>query len=50
MIDQMVGRRIFIRYDSDRPEWWFIPDEKIEGCRVEQKMGSHLIHDYSPNG
>jgi uncharacterized protein DUF3592 len=49
MIDQMIGRRIFLRYDPDHPEKWFIPDDAIEGYKVEQKIGSHLIHDYPPN-
>lgn len=49
MIDQMIGRRIFLRHDPANPEQWFIPDEYIEGYKVEQKIGPHLIHDYSPN-
>jgi Protein of unknown function (DUF3592) len=49
MIDQMIGRKILLRYDPDRPEVWFIPDESIDGYKVEQKIGSHVIRDYSPN-
>jgi hypothetical protein len=49
MIDQMIGRKILLRYDPDHPEAWFIPDESIDGYKVEQKIGSHVFHDYSPN-
>ena len=48
MIDQMIGRKLLLRYDPDHPSMWFIPDEFIDGCKVEQKIGSHVIHDYSP--
>lgn len=50
MIDKMIGRKLLLRYNPDRPETWFIPEELIDGYKVEQKMGSHVIHDYSPNG
>jgi Protein of unknown function (DUF3592) len=49
MIDQMIGRKLLLRYDPDHPEVWFIPDELINGYEVEQKISSHAIHDYSPN-
>jgi hypothetical protein len=49
MIDQMIGRKLLLRYDPDHPAAWFIPDEFIDGYKVEQKIGSHVIHDYSPN-
>ena len=49
MIDQMIGRKILLRYDAHRPELWFIPEESIDGYKVEQKIGSHVLHDYSPN-
>jgi hypothetical protein len=48
MIDQMIGRKILLRYNPDHPEIWFIPDECIDGYKVEQKIGSHVIHDYCP--
>lgn len=50
MIGQMIGRRLLLRYDPERPAAWFIPDESIDGYKVEQKLSSHVIHDYSPNG
>ncbi len=48
IIGQMIGRKLLVRYDPDRPEAWFIPDEAIEGYKVEQKLSSHIVHDYSP--
>jgi Protein of unknown function (DUF3592) len=48
MIGKMVGRTILVRYDPKKPEAWFIPDKLIDGYSVEQKLGSHVIHDYSP--
>lgn len=35
---RMIGRKLQVRYNPDRPETWFIPDKLIEGCKVEQKM------------
>lgn len=49
LISQMIGRKLLVRYDPERPEAWFIPDESIDGYKVEQKLGSHIIHDYSPS-
>ena len=49
MIDQMIGRKLVLRYNPDRPGRWFIPDEFIDGYKVEQRIGSHVIHDYAPN-
>jgi len=48
MVAQMIGRKLLLRYDPDHPELWFIPDKLIDGYKVEQKIGSHVIHDYSP--
>jgi hypothetical protein len=48
MIGKMIGRKLLVRYDPKRPEVWFIPDKFIEGYGVEQNLGSHVIHDYSP--
>jgi len=48
MIGKMIGRKLLVRYDSKRPEVWFIPDKVIEGYEVEQNLGSHIMHDYSP--
>lgn len=48
LIGQMIGRKLLLRYDPERPERWFIPDECIDGYKVEQKLSPHFIHDYSP--
>jgi Protein of unknown function (DUF3592) len=48
MIGKMVGRKVLVRYDPMRPEQWFIPDRLIDGYSVEQNLGSHVFHDYSP--
>lgn len=48
IIGQMIGRNLLVRYDPERPEAWFIPDEFVDGYKVEQKLGPHAIHDYSP--
>jgi Protein of unknown function (DUF3592) len=48
MIGKMIGRKVLVRYDPKRPEEWFIPDKLIDGYSVEQSLGSHAIHDYSP--
>jgi Protein of unknown function (DUF3592) len=45
-IDRMIGRKLQVRYDPRCPEVWFIPDKVIEGCKVEQKMGPHVIGFY----
>lgn len=49
IIDQMSGRKLLVRYQPAHPEVWFIPDEFIDGLKVEQKIGSHVIHDYYPD-
>jgi hypothetical protein len=46
LLRQLVGHKLQVHYDPERPEVWFIPDELIEGCKVEQKMGPHLIALY----
>jgi len=48
MIDRMIGRKFLIRYDPSHPEAWFIPDESIDGCKVEQRISSNVIHRYYP--
>jgi hypothetical protein len=46
LIDTMIGRKLPVRYDPLRPEVWFIANERIEGCKVEQKLGPHLVGLY----
>jgi hypothetical protein len=45
---KMVGREIEILYDPRRPSTWYIPDKKIEGFEVEQKMSPHLLEKLYP--
>jgi hypothetical protein len=47
LISRMIGQKIQVRYNPLHVEVWFIPDETIGGCRVEQKLGPHFV-DYSP--
>jgi hypothetical protein len=49
LIDKMIGRKLQVRYNPLRPEVWFIADERIEGCKVEQKLGPHVVRLY-PQG
>jgi len=49
LIAGMIARKIPIRYNPRQPEMWFIPDEMIDGCKVEQRIGFHMIRDYSPS-
>jgi len=42
----MIGRKLAVGYDPGHPDRWLIPDEIIDGCKVEQKMGPHLVGDY----
>jgi hypothetical protein len=44
----MIGRKILVRHDPKRPQVWFIPDESIDGCKVGQKVGLHVVHSLYP--
>jgi hypothetical protein len=44
---RLIGRRLPVRYNPQSADVWFIPEEFIEGCKVEQKLGPHVV-DYSP--
>jgi len=46
LIDRVIGRKLQVRYNPLRPEVWFIADELIEGCKVEQKLGPHFLGLY----
>ena len=45
---KMVGRRIELQYDPKRPSAWYIPERRIEGFEVEQKMSPHLKESLYP--
>jgi hypothetical protein len=38
MARKMIERTIEIQYNPRRPSTWYIPETKIEGYEVEQKM------------
>ena len=40
--ERMVGQKLVVCYDPNRPERWFLPGTLIEGCRVQQPMGPYL--------
>jgi hypothetical protein len=46
LIQRMIGRKLQIRYDPSHPEVWFVADDEIEGCKVEQKIGPHFVALY----
>lgn len=46
LINRMIGRKLVVRYDPAQPEQWLIPDKMMDGYRVEQKMGPHLLDLY----
>ena len=45
LIGKMVGRKITVQYDPANPGVCFLPGEKIEGCKIEQSIGSQ-VHFY----
>jgi hypothetical protein len=47
LIGLMIGRKLQVRYDPKDAAVWFIPDELIEGCKVEQKISRDLVN-YPP--
>jgi len=42
VMNKMVGRKISVQYDPQNPGICFLPREKIEGCKIEQTMGSSI--------
>lgn len=49
LIQRLTGQKLQVHCDPSSPDAWFIPQEYIEGCKVEQKMGPHVIALY-PQG
>ena len=45
LIGKIVGRTITVQYDPQNPRRCFIPAKEIEGCRIEQRIGS-LVRFY----
>jgi hypothetical protein len=46
---KMVGRRIELQYDPKRPSASYIPEKRIEGFEVGQKMSPHLLEKLYPS-
>lgn len=44
-IEHMIGRRVQVNHNPIKPEVWFIADELIEGCKIEQKFSGNWIND-----
>ncbi len=40
LISKMVGRKVNVQYDPHNPASFYIPGKTIEGCKIEQKIGS----------
>lgn len=40
---RMIGHKLAVCYDPTHPDQWLIPDEMIDGYKIEQKIGPHLI-------
>lgn len=47
IVTRLIGKKIVVRYDPTDAATWFIPDELIERCKIEQKLSPDLIN-YSP--
>ena len=45
LISKMVGRKITVQYDPQNPGNFYIPGKIMEGCKIEQKVGS-LVRFY----
>jgi hypothetical protein len=44
----MIGRKVQARCDPKDAAVWFMPDELIEGCKVEQKISQNFMN-YLPS-
>jgi hypothetical protein len=42
LISKMVGRKISVQYDPGDPRVCYLPGDTIEGCRIEQNIGSQV--------
>jgi hypothetical protein len=45
LMARMIGRRLQ-RYNPGQPQVWFLPDEFIDGRKVEQDLGPNLVSVY----
>jgi len=46
LFSRMAGRKLQVHYNPQRLEEWYLPDEIIEGCKIEQEIGPHLNSYY----
>ena len=44
--EKMIERKFELRYNPKRPSTWYIPDKKMTGYEVQQKMGPHMENLY----
>jgi hypothetical protein len=44
VIERLRGQKLQVRFNPMSPEEWFIPNEYIEGCRVEQSLSPDLVN------
>jgi hypothetical protein len=47
VIQRMIGRKLLVAYNPKCAQEWVVLDDLIEGCRVEQKLSTHLVN-YPP--
>jgi hypothetical protein len=46
LINRMIGRNLVVCHDPADPGRWLIPDEMIDGYKVEQKMSPRIVGYY----
>jgi hypothetical protein len=37
-VEHMIGRKLQVNYDPAKPAVWFIANDLIDGCKVEQRV------------
>lgn len=43
-IQHMIGRKVQVKYNPVHPEEWFVANELVERCRVQQKFSRDFIN------
>jgi hypothetical protein len=38
-MERLIGSKVTVQYSPQHPEQWFVADELIEGCKIQQKRG-----------
>lgn len=46
IVEKLIGQTLEISYEPGRPQNSFIPNDLIEGCKVEQKIGPHVVYPH----